>query len=132
MADYRVLLIEDDFLEQENVLRTLNCAEETFEVALKSCLQDGVQSLRNEKFDVILLDLSLPDSYGEDTINRMLEEFSMVPIVVLSGMENEDLAKKAKDLGVCDYLIKGETSGVALAQTIVSAVQMHCTDTTLT
>lgn len=121
---YQVLLIEDDFIDQENVCRSLKLAEQDFSVVMRNCLQDGVDALRAQPFDIILLDLSLPDSFGVDTINRMIEEFQETPIIVLSGSDDKELAKEAISLGVKDYLIKGETSGVDLAQTIAFAVEL--------
>ena len=121
---YHVLLIEDDFIDQESVSRALSCAKEEFFVSMRKCLQEGVDALRQEHFDIILLDLSLPDSYRVDTINRMIEEFGEIPIVVLSGTDDNQLARDAVELGVKDYLVKGETTGIQLSETIVFAIEL--------
>ena len=124
-TEYRILLVEDAFQAEECIRRTLTLASEefTFEVARR--LQDGLQLHRREEFDVVLSDLSLPDSYGIDTVGRLLKDFDGLPIIVLSGLEDEVLAREAVELGAQDFLVKGETTGAELSQCIASAVRRH-------
>ncbi len=124
-TEYRILLIEDDFLDEESVRRILSSAEQDFTFSTARCLQEGVDRLRAQEFDAILLDLTLPDSYGIDTIYRMLEEFDQLPIVVLSGVEDQQLAQQAVELGVEDFLIKGEVTGIEMSECLIAAVERH-------
>jgi two-component system, cell cycle sensor histidine kinase and response regulator CckA len=74
-------------------------------------LSDALKQLQTEVFDVILLDLALPDSHGLDSFAKMYQQVPLIPIVVLTGMSDETLALKAMQAGAQDYLIKGRVSG---------------------
>lgn len=114
----RVLLIEDDAIDREHLRRVLHAS---LDVSLQTacCLQDGIQLIRQTPLDVVLFDLGLPDSYGLDTIKRMVEEFPHVPLIVLTGLSDETTAREASSLGICHYLVKGQAS----ASDIVASVQ---------
>ena len=74
-------------------------------------------------FDVILLDLNLPDSSGMETCRRMSGAAGQVPIIVLTGAEDEAIAAEAMRLGVQDYLVKGQAYGSVIGRTIRYAVE---------
>jgi DNA-binding response OmpR family regulator len=75
-------------------------------------LEDGLASITKQPPSVVLLDLNLPDSRGADTFRKVLEKASGIPVVILSGQDDEVLAMKALHQGVQDYLVKGDiTSG---------------------
>lgn len=105
-TEISVLLIEDDCVDREYFARILSRSS-SMVLTSASCLQDGVELLRQAPFDVVLFDLGLPDSFGIDTIHRMVEEFPNHPMVVLTGLNNEEVAREASELGICDYLLKG-------------------------
>jgi signal transduction histidine kinase len=86
-------------------------------------LSDGLASLKVETPSVILLDLNLPDSRGAETFRRVLEHSPDVPVVVLSGQDDEVLAMKALHQGVQDYLLKGDISSKHLERAIRYAVE---------
>ena len=75
-------------------------------------LSDALVSLKEKSPAVILLDLNLPDSHGAETFRRVLESAPDVPVVILSGQDDEALAMKALHQGVQDYLVKGTISSV--------------------
>lgn len=81
-------------------------------------LSCALDRLSHESFDVILLDLSLPDADGLETLIRAYTEASKVPIVVLTGHDDEALAVRAVRLGAQDYLVKGRTDGDLLVRAI--------------
>ncbi len=80
-------------------------------------------ALTKETPSVVLLDLNLPDSHGAETFRRVLEHSPNVPVVVLSGQDDEALAMKAVHQGVQDYLIKGNISSKQLERAIRYAVE---------
>lgn len=110
-------------MDAENVRRALTFAAQDFSIDIVRCLQDGVEALRTETYDALLLDLTLPDSYGIGTVQRMLEEFDRLPIIVLTGVDDQGLALDSVKLGVQDYLTKDDNTADRLPQAIEFAVQ---------
>ena len=88
-----------------------------------SLLSEGLATLAKDQPSVILLDLNLPDSHGAETFRRVLEEAPGVPVVVLSGQDDEALAIKAVNQGVQDYLVKGDITAKHLERAIRYAVE---------
>ena len=86
-------------------------------------LQAGLEVLRTEEIDVVLLDLGLPDCQGFETLEAVRHQANEVAIVVLSGNDDDSLAERAMELGVQDYLVKGEARGNKLIRTIRYAIQ---------
>jgi signal transduction histidine kinase len=118
-----VLLIEDNPGDADLVrLRLIEC-ESPVRVSCVSRLSDGLASLAMETPSVVLLDLNLPDSRGADTFRKVLEHAPNVPVVVLSGQDDEVLAMKAVHQGVQDYLVKGNISSKHLERSIRYAVE---------
>jgi PAS domain S-box-containing protein len=74
-------------------------------------IKTALDRLESEEFDVILLDLGLPDSNGLDTLLQLQAQVPLTPIVVLTGMTDENLALQAMQAGAQDYLVKGQGSG---------------------
>lgn len=108
----KILLVEDNPGDVLLLQETL--AEITF-VELKwvhvERMADALKCLQSENFDVILLDLALPDSEGLDTFNQIQAQAPLTPIVVLTGMADENLAMRSMQAGAQDYLVKGQVSG---------------------
>ena len=116
----RVLLVEDNlgdaFLIEEKLKLSNNM---WFQLLHVERLSEAIASLSAEKIDVILLDLSLPDSQGLETFLTLQEQASSLPIVVLTGMNDEDLAIQAVRQGAQDYLVKN----TAIAELLVHAIR---------
>ncbi len=121
-----VLLIEDNpgdaRLIQEH-LRHVDAAG--FVVNVEKNLKSGLTTLQESHFDVLLLDLSLPDSFGMDTLQKAREAAPYVAIVVLTGTDDKTLGIQAVHLGAQDYLVKGDTDGKLLSRTIRYAMERH-------
>jgi DNA-binding response OmpR family regulator len=98
----QVLLIEDNLGDADLV--RLRLVESKFPVNVNcvSRLSDGLASLTKETPSVVLLDLNLPDSRGAETYRRVMEHAPNVPVVVLTGQDDEALAMKAVHQGVQD------------------------------
>lgn len=119
----QVLLIEDNPGDADLVrLRLVEC-KTPVSVNCVARLSEGLASLSKETPSVVLLDLNLPDSRGADTFRRVMEHAPNVPVVVLSGQDDEVLAMKAVHQGVQDYLIKGDISSKHLERAIRYAVE---------
>jgi signal transduction histidine kinase len=119
----QVLLIEDNPGDADLVRLRLIEGKSPVNVNCVNRLADGLASLAQQTPSVILLDLNLPDSHGAETFRRVMEQAPNVPVVVLSGQDDEALAMKAVHLGVQDYLLKGDISSKHLERAIRYAVE---------
>ncbi|MFZ0318298.1 MAG: hybrid sensor histidine kinase/response regulator [Candidatus Sulfotelmatobacter sp.] len=119
----QVLLIEDNPGDADLVRLRLVEGKSSVNVNCVSRLSEGLASLTRETPSVVLLDLNLPDSHGSETFRRVMEHAPNVPVVVLSGQDDEALAIKAVHQGVQDYLIKGNISSKHLERSIRYAVE---------
>jgi sigma-B regulation protein RsbU (phosphoserine phosphatase) len=118
-----VLLIEDNPGDADLVRLRLVEGKSPVTVNCVNRLSDGLASLTRETPSVVLLDLNLPDSHGSETFRRVMDHSPNVPVVVLSGQDDEVLAMKAVHQGVQDYLIKGDISSKHLERAIRYAVE---------
>lgn len=128
----KVLLVEDnrDYAWMLRlVLDEMNSRE--FSLVHVEQLKDALQCLSEGQFDVILLDLSLPDSQGFNTFDKVYEIAADIPIVVTTAIDDKELAIKAVREGAQDYLVKGNTDINQLIRSIRYAVERHRTLTDL-
>ena len=88
-------------------------------------VEDAIIRLREERFDVILLDLSLPDSQGQETLAKAYGQAHDTPIVVLTGHSDETMAIQTVHEGAQDYLVKGQVDGHTLVRSIRYAIERH-------
>jgi CheY-like chemotaxis protein len=122
----RVLVVEDnrgdarlvEFMLREGLGRDV-------ETTLVPCLADGVKHLAEHGCDVVLLDLSLPDSRGLETFLRLREATGDLPVVVLTGFDDADVAVSAVQQGAQDYLVKGAVDAAGLARAVRYAIERH-------
>ncbi|GIX05746.1 MAG: hypothetical protein KatS3mg115_0149 [Candidatus Poribacteria bacterium] len=121
----RVLLVEDEpadvRLIQELLREAPQVAVEVVAVDRLSAAQAALGG--GEPFDAILLDLNLPDSRGVETVQRVVTLAPGVPIVVLSGLEDEAAIAQAVEEGAQDYLIKGHLTPPLIAHAIRFAIE---------
>ena len=121
----RVLLIEDncdDVVLIRQALHDTSAGE--FKVESTSHLEDGLSRLREQHIDIVLLNLTLPDSCGIETFQRLHSQ-SDVPIVVLTGNTNDEVALKALEQGARDYVVKGKVSGELLVRILRYSITAH-------
>jgi DNA-binding response OmpR family regulator len=120
----RVLLVEDNPGDARLIQEMLREATSTpFELECADRLSSGLEHLTHEGIDVVLLDLGLPDSQGIDTLAKMRAEAPDIPVVVLTGLEDETLAVKAVQQGAQDYLGKGQLDNRLLVRSIRYAIE---------
>lgn len=118
-----VLLIEDSQRDTDMVRMRLLEANSDLQVSCVDRLSTGLAALAIKPPAVVLLDLNLPDSRGAETFRNFLNHASGVPVVVLSGTEDEGLALQAINQGVQDYLVKGTFDGKQLARSLRYAIE---------
>jgi PAS domain S-box-containing protein len=126
MADppIKILLIEDNPGDARLLRETLMEVESApFELVHVGQLSEGIQALEEDAFDVILLDLSLPDSQGLDTFRRAQSQVATLPVVVLTGLNDEATATRSLQEGAQDYLVKGQFSGDLLVRSLRYAIE---------
>jgi phosphoserine phosphatase RsbU/P len=125
MADFpkQVLLIEDNPGDADLVRLRLTEGKNHVDVSCVNRLSDGLASIENTPPTVVLLDLNLPDSHGSETFRKILDKAPGVPVVILSGQDDEVLAMKAIHQGVQDYLIKGDLTSRSLERSMRYAVE---------
>ena len=115
----RVLLVEDnpgDARLFTELLRGAGASD--LKMVQVDRLSAALDRLNREPFDVVLLDLSLPDASGLDTLVRAHAQAPKIPIVVLTGHDDEALAVRAVRAGAQDYLVKGHVDGELLVRSI--------------
>jgi DNA-binding NtrC family response regulator len=120
----QVLLVEDNPGEARLLQEALlEAGREKVQVTHVDRLSEAIDQIRSNPLDVLLLDLSLPDSKGLETVARAQEEAPHIAIVVLTGNEDEKAALEAVRMGAQDYLFKGDTQGQLLLRAIYYAIE---------
>jgi diguanylate cyclase (GGDEF)-like protein len=120
----KVLLVEDNPGDVRLVRETFaESRTPPFELHATSHLADAKRRLGEEKFDALLLDLTLPDARGLEGLTRLQQAHAELPIVVLSGLRDEGLAVQAVHLGAQDYLVKGQGDRALLPRSIRYAIE---------
>lgn len=125
----RILLVEDDSDDAE-LLRAFLGRQRSRQVDITHvpCITDAAATLSESRFDVVLLDLHLPDATGSDCIDRVQHAAPRVPIVVLSGQDDEDYAVDILNRGVQDYLVKWEGDDRIILRSIRYAIERKRTE----
>lgn len=115
----KVLVIEDSEVQVSLIQDMLGEAKDSdFNVVVRGTLADGVAVLNNEAVDAVLLDLTLPDSSGLESVDKINEASPESPIVILSGTDDEATVVEAQQHGAEDYLVKGQIGSDLLARSI--------------
>lgn len=121
-----VLLIEDNPGDARLIEVALSDAGGgNFLLTWMSTLAEGLSLLSEKHADVVLLDLSLPDSFGMETVGKVLDQAPDIPIVVLTGHPDDSLSVTAVQAGAQDYLIKGEVEGNLLVRALRYAIERN-------
>ena len=108
----KILLIEDNpgdaYLIEEHLEEFANFS---YELKIVETLDEALRVLKKKPFDVILLDLELPDSYGINTFLSIHNKNPLIPIIILTGLNDETIGSYAIKEGAHDFLVKGQTEG---------------------
>jgi len=121
----KVLLVEDSAVDRRIVERFLAKRSQPVEFAVESVgsLSAAAECLGSREYDIMLLDLKLPDSRGIETVRSVSAAHPRLPIVVLTGCDDEETGLLAIRNGAIDYLVKGPSLGNLLVRTILYALE---------
>ena len=125
----KVLLVEDSPSDAHLIQHGLRQGHgPRYEVTVAERLDTAMAKLREQKFDAVLLDLGLPDSAGMATFTRVQTEFPGLPIVIMTGADDETTGAEAIRQGAQDYLIKGSADAKSVASAIRYAIERKQTE----
>src|SRR5512136_1253271 len=119
----RILLVEDNPGDARLVKELLKEAAGDFGIEVAESLGAGMELLASRAFDVVLLDLGLPDSRGLETLSRLRARFARLPVVILTSTDDEALGVQAVQLGAQDYVPKGSVGGELLRRILRYAIE---------
>jgi PAS domain S-box-containing protein len=122
----RVLLFEDN-PGDARLIREMLGRENDTEIVWVERLSTGLEHLGRETFDAAILDLGLPDATGRSPVLVVQERAPGLPIVVLTGSDDDTLAIQTVRFGAQDYLVKGRVDRIGLRRTITRAIEMKRT-----
>jgi len=122
----RVLLVEDNEGDTVYFKRLLSKSTQyQFEVTHTEYLSSALLVMDTQPIDVVLLDLTLPDSMGIDTAVTFLHKYPSAVVIVTTGYDDMGTASRCISLGAQDYLIKNEIQGQALERTIMMSIRRN-------
>jgi two-component system NtrC family sensor kinase len=122
--EIHVLLIEDNPGDVRLIREMLaESKQQSFSLKHSRSLSDGLDSLSENTPNVVLLDIGLPDSSGLDSVHEIKKIAPMIPVVMLTGLDDERTAVSALQLGVQDYLVKDRIDSNLLVRSIQYAVE---------
>jgi len=122
----KILVIEDNPADVRLLQKKL--APWPFELESSTRLSSGLEKIEKGTFDLVLLDLSLPDSQGIETFYQLHCHAPQIPVIVLTGLEDESVGNEAVQLGAQDYLVKGQVLPGLLGRSIKYAIERHQTE----
>ena len=126
-----VLLIEDNAGDADLVRLRLLEGGSQLDVRCVGRLSTALASVANQPPAVVLLDLTLPDSHGPETFRRLHDQAPGIPVVILTAVDDEEMAASTVQQGAQDYLLKGQVDGKQLARSIRYAVERQALLTSL-
>jgi diguanylate cyclase (GGDEF)-like protein/PAS domain S-box-containing protein len=128
----KILLIENDPALADEIRATLTGAGSgSFDVEWVRQLSEGLARLSKRGIDAVLLALSLPDSQGIKTFDKLFNAAPDVPILILGGNDNEALAKEAVGRGAQDYLLPDHLDGYSLPRALRNAIERKAVEDAL-
>ncbi|MGA1792040.1 MAG: sigma 54-interacting transcriptional regulator, partial [bacterium] len=120
----KVLLIAENPEDKRLLKESLTGSKDiSLNIECADSLSIGLKRLLDNNFDVVLLDLSLPDSQGLDTFIKVRDRMPKMPVIVMTGLNDENLAIKTVKEGAQDYIFKGQADGNLLLRSIRYAIE---------
>jgi diguanylate cyclase (GGDEF)-like protein len=119
----KILLVEDDADDADFLRVSLAQHNGSVYITRTARIADAIAKLDSDDFDVVLLDMHLPDASGAECVEKIQQADNLIPIVVLSGHGDEDYAVEILNRGVQDYLVKWEGDGRIILRAIRYAIE---------
>jgi len=116
----KILLIEDN---DDDAVIMSEYLSFSYTLTRAATFKEAVAVLGEQQFDIVLTDLALPDSRGIHTVEKIIEQFPHIPIVVMTGLNDQDTGLEAIHAGAQDYLVKGTVDTWLLKKSITFAIQ---------
>jgi two-component system cell cycle response regulator len=121
-----ILIVDDDSTDVRFLQELLTEADAgSSRLVHVENLTTALQRLQEELFDIVLLDFFLPGSQGLESLHRLREQTPEVPIVFMTGLNDEGLGHKMIKSGAQGYLVKGQIEGSALLRTLHDIIAQH-------
>jgi len=122
----RILLVEDNLGDARLIREALSESEKiSSKIDHVTSFKEFESSFKKKKYDLVILDLTLPDATGLETVRRTITVAPETAIIVLSGLNDEDIAIKAVQEGAQDYLVKGQADLRVLERVILYAIERN-------
>jgi PAS domain S-box-containing protein len=121
----KILLIEDNPDDFSFIREILEEVEDQFELTNAETLKKGLKSLDDGQYDVILLDLGLPDSNGFDTFNKVHKHTPGTALIILTGLRDEEIGNRTVKEGAQDYFVKGPIDSKLLFKSIKYSIERN-------
>ena len=118
-----VLLIEDNKADVDLFKIHMQESSIKHDLLVADTFFEGIDFIQNNNIDIALLDLTLPDSSGFKTLSNFLEKAPNIPVIVLTGVNNEIIGNQSVKAGAQDFLVKGQFDGKLLGRSIRYALQ---------
>jgi len=131
VAAPRTLVIEDSITDVILLQDAIMASQIALHIEHVDRLSLGTTRLNNEKWDLVITDLNLPDGRGVDAVRRLLAHCDQVPLLVLTATDSWELAQECVRLGAQDYLLKDELAGITLARAVRNAFERKRTEAEL-
>lgn len=123
----KVLVVEDNPHDLKLLLEYLDANDEVYKIDSCASVHDAIKFLEQADYDVVLLDLNLDDTVAGSSYEELVNQcnFSLPPIIVLTGLEDDNLARKLIQHGAQDYIFKADLGCIDINKTMEYAIERH-------
>lgn len=121
----QILYIEDNKADRNLLNVYLKQTGLRYDLFSSNTFYEGVEVAEEKPLDLVLLDLSLPDSHGFKTLTNFIAKFPKIPVIVMTGLKDDVIGNQSIKAGAQDYLVKGEVDGSLLGRVIRYSLQRH-------
>ena len=119
----KVLMVEDNAIHQQLIQHLMKNSRLNAHFVIAESLKEGLSRIVKENFDVVLLDLVLPDSNGITTLEKFRSAEPNLPVIILTGLDDISLAAATVELGAQDYIVKTNANTTLLSRSIHYAIE---------
>ena len=124
-VEFDILFVEDNPGDRDLIIEHLEQSGRSFHVETAGSLAEALRKRNKRNFDIVLLDLGLPDAMGLETLTRFRAHAPEIPIIVLTGWDDDEAGIEAIRNGAQDYLVKGQVNTYLLVRSLRHAIERH-------